>query len=100
MPAVSLNAAAHMASPPVEYTRPCAHCFYLRHPPSPLHTLCVTAPLGEPVFVDGTLCELVVDGADGHAFWMCMEDVQDEDYICRCSAKGDRWVWVCSKRWW
>jgi hypothetical protein len=54
----------------------------------------------DPVFVQGTLCERVVDADDGHEFFVCIADVDDDDYSCRCVAKDGRWSWFCTQRRW
>lgn len=53
--------------------------------------------LREPVFLQGSLCEHVVDSS-GHEFWVCRGDVEHDEYACRCTAKNGHWVWYCTER--
>ena len=48
----------------------------------------------DPLFVQGTLCERVVDADNGHEFFVCVGDVEHDDYACRCVATqwSDGWM--------
>ena len=60
----------------------------------------MAAPSGrtyEPIFLQGTLCERVIDEADGHEFYLCHAEVTSDDLTCRCTAKDGRWFWYCTE---
>lgn len=51
----------------------------------------------EPVFLNGALCELVIDDETGHQFWVCMSNASDGCYRCQKMAKGGSWIYFCVK---
>ena len=52
----------------------------------------------EPVFLQGMLCERVVDVANGHEFYISTTgEIESDEYDCRMAAKDGRWIWYCTK---
>ena len=74
---------------------------FIRRPPTAEGEAAVapppTARTYEPVFVQGTLCERVLDEDTGHSFYVCQTEVDDDEYSCRCAAKDGKWVWYCTE---
>lgn len=62
----------------------------------------VTTPLRTttPLFIEGTLCERVVDDEDGDSFCLCQDDIASDAYECRRAYKHGRWIYYCASQPW
>ena len=50
-----------------------------------------------PIFLDGTLCERVVNDDDGDNFCLCVDDIESEHFTCRRAERNGRWVYYCNE---